>query len=396
MTLLDGQTLTTTAASADPALDFVVFDSLAAARADWVAIEAQAVLTPYQRYDWIKALIGSGLETNTGIAIVLIRDSGVGVALLPLCVERRLGIAAARVLGTEQSNCDWLITLPDFAPDATTLRTLFGQIGAAVGIDLLTLQNQPASWQGKPNAVLALGQSPAASGLYVATIGPTPVPYIEHRLATKRRSNIRRGARRLEELYGPVRVVRVNDTAMLDAVHRAFLNQRGTRFEEMGVRNIFAEAAFVRFFRQLAIESFENPRPALILHALYAGDEILATCWGTTAGNHYSQYINSTASGPAAKYSLMAVLVAEVMDDLTQSGILTFDMGLGDFEYKIEWTSPEDVFHSVIALTPKGRIAAWGLEQQAAIKRLIKQTPALWNVAKWLRRKLLRLEKPSA
>lgn len=395
MTLLDGQNLMTTATSALPALDFVLFDSLAAAQSEWLALEARAVLTPYQRYDWLKALIASGLETGDGVVIVLIRSAGIGVALLPLLVERHLGVASARILGTVQSNCDWLVTVPEFAPDAASLRTLFAQIGQQVGIDLLTLLDQPASWQGKTNTVLALGQSPAASNLYVATIGPTPVPYIEHRLATKRRSNIRRGARRLEELYGPVRVVRVNDIAMLDAVHAAFLTQRGARFEEMGVRNIFAEPGFVRFFRQLAIEGFDTRRPALTLHALYAGEDILATCWGAMAGDHYSQYINSTAAGPAAKYSLMAVLIAEVMDDLTQSGILTFDMGLGDFEYKVEWTEPEPVFHSVIALTAKGRIAARVLEQQAALKRLIKQTPAFWNAAKWLRRHLLRLsERP--
>lgn len=295
------------------------------------------------------------------------------------------------MLGTDQSNCDWLVTLPDFTPDAAQLRDLLARIGReAGGIDILSLLNQPAQWQDKPNAMLALGRSPGASNLYTATIGPTPVPYIEHRLATKRRSNIKRGIRRLVELHGPVRVVRVGDAATLDKVHAAFLEQRALRFEEMGIRNIFAEPGFMRFFRQLAIDSFDEERPALTLHALYAGDEILATCWGAMAGNHYSQYINSTAAGPAAKYSLMAVLIAEVMDDLTQSGIITFDMGLGDFEYKVEWTEPEPVFHSVIALTARGRIAARLLEQRAAIKRVIKQTPALWSAARALRRQLLR------
>lgn len=392
MSLLAGQTLTNATTGAPAALDFVVFDSLAKAEPAWRALEAEAVLTPYQRFDWLQALVTAGLESGTSIAIALIRRNGRGVALLPLVIERRLGIATARMLGTGQSNCDWLLTLPDFAPDAATLRHLLARIGRDVGgIDLLSLLNQPARWQGMANAVLALSQSPAASNFYTATIGPTPVPYIEHRLATKRRSNIKRGVRRLEELYGPVRVIRVSDATMLDQVHAVFLAQRATRFEEMGVRNIFAEDSFVRFFRQLAVQSFGAARPALTLHALYAGEEILATCWGAMAGNHYSQYINSTAAGPAAKYSLMAVLIAEVMDDLTQSGIITFDMGLGDFEYKVEWTEPEPVFHSVIALTARGRIAARLLEQRAAVKRLIKQTPALWSAARYLRRQLLRL-----
>lgn len=392
MSLLAGQTPTDATASAPAALDFVLFDSLASAEAAWRALEAEAVLTPYQRFDWLQALVASGLESSAGIKVVLIRRDGRAVALLPLVVERRFGIATARMLGTDQSNCDWMMTLADFAPDAATLRDLLARIGRDMGgLDLLTLFNQPAQWQGGANAVLALARAPAASNFYTATIGPTPVPYIEHRLSNKRRSNIRRGMRRLEELHGPVRAIRVGDVAMLDKVHATFLAQRATRFEEMGVSNIFAEDAFVRFFSQLAIEGFGQPRPALALHALFAGEEILATCWGAMAGNHYSQYINSTAAGPAAKYSLMAVLIGEVMDDLTQAGIITFDMGLGDFDYKVEWTESEPVFHSVIALTAKGGIAARLLEQRAAIKRLVKQTPALWSAARHLRRQLLRL-----
>lgn len=391
MSLPAGPTLTNATTSAPAALDFVLFDSLATAEPAWRALEAVAVLTPYQRYDWLAGLVASGLESGAGLCVALIRRNGRAVALLPLRITRRFGLATAQMLGTDQSNCDWLVTLPDFTPDAAQLRDLLARIGGeAGGIDILSLLNQPAQWQGKPNAMLALGRSPGASNLYTATIGPTPVPYIEHRLATKRRSNIKRGIRRLVELHGPVRVVRVGDAATLDKVHAAFLEQRALRFEEMGIRNIFAEPGFMRFFRQLAIDSFDEERPALTLHALYAGDEILATCWGAMAGNHYSQYINSTAAGPAAKYSLMAVLIAEVMDDLTTSGIITFDMGLGDFEYKVEWTEPEPVFHSVIALTARGRIAARLLEQRAAIKRVIKQTPALWSAARALRRQLLR------
>ena len=396
MSLLAGLSPTEAKSSADTTLDFVLFDSLAAAESAWRALEVEAGLTPYQRFDWLRALVGAGLESSAGITVALIRRHGRAVALLPLVVERRFGIATARMLGTHQSNCDWLMTLPDFAPEAAELRDLLARIGGEMGgIDLLTLFNQPAQWQGKANAVLALGRSPAASNFYSSTIGPTPVPYIEHRLVNKRRSNIKRSARRLEELHGPLKVVRINDAAALDQVHAAFIAQRAQRFEEMGVRNIFAEDAFMRFFRQLALDGFGEARPALTLHALYAGKEILATCWGTMAGSHYSQYINSTASGPAAKYSLMAVLIAEVMDDLTQSGITTFDMGLGDFDYKFEWTEPEPVFHSVVALTTRGRIAARLLELRAAIKRLVKQTPALWSIARYLRRQLLRLTRGS-
>ncbi|GLQ11497.1 hypothetical protein GCM10007913_34290 [Devosia yakushimensis] len=392
MSLLSGQMQSSPASLAGPELDFVLFDTLEAAEAGWRALEQDAVLTPYQRFDWIAALIASGTETADRIAIALIRDHGQPMALLPLAIERRFGVARARLLGTKQSNSDWLLALPGFAPDPATLRGLLQAIGrAAGGVDLLSLNDQPATWQGYANIVLPLAQALAASHLYLTTIGPTPPPYIEHRLTTKRRGNIRRSVRRLEETYGPVRVVRIADPATLSSVHQVFLTQRGERFAEMGVRNIFADAGFVALFRDLTAQSFGQYRPAMCLHALYAGEEILATCWGATAGNHYSQYINSTASGPAAKYSLSAVLVAGLMDDLNASGFVTFDMGLGDFDYKIEWTEPAPVYHSLIALTGRGRLAAAAMERRDALKRLVKQTPAFWSAAKWLRRQVFRL-----
>lgn len=393
VTLLTATTAEHKVSNIPPSLEIELFRDMEVAEAEWRALEAVAVLTPYQRFDWIKGLINAGLETDEGLAVAAIRSGERTVALLPLAIRGRWGaLRIATMLGTASSNSDWLIALPEFKPDPPTLRRLLHRIcEAAGGADLVTLYNQPERWRGMNNPVLALNKALGASNIYVATIAATPVPYIDHRLSTKRRNNIRRGMRRLEELYGPVRTVRVNDLPTLEAAHRAFLEQRGARFAEMGVRNIFAEDGFVRFFRQLAAAGFGQRRPALCLHALFAGEEIVATCWGAMAGDHYSQYINSTSSGPAAQYSLMAILNGMVMDDLTQSGIQTMDMGLGDFAYKTEWTQSEPVFHSVIAMTRRGQLAAGFSGLQAVVKRQIKQTPWLWDKAKRLRRILFGL-----
>lgn len=373
-------------------LDVVVHERLADAEAAWRLVEAHGVLTPYQRYDWVAALVAAGAEPNGRVAVAVVNRGGDPVAILPLLVERQYGTVRARLLGAYQSNSDWVLLAPDFLPSSAELRGIFEQIArAAGGIDLILLLSQPANWQGMANPVLALPHAPAPSNLYTVTIGGTPVPYLEHRFTTKRRSNINRGRRRLEEQLGPVRLVRVNDAATLEAVQAVFISQRGARFVEMGVDNIFAQPPFPQFFRELAAEGFGKNRPALCAHALLAGDEIVATCWGATAGDHYSQYINSTSSGPAGRYSLMGILVAELMDELTQAGIVTFDMGLGDFDYKIEWTEPQAVFNSVIPLTLKGQVAAGITQQVAALKRLIKQTPPLWNAAKWARGHIFKL-----
>lgn len=382
--------------AADTAAPVAVYDSLAEAEADWRAIEATGILTPYQRYDWIKALIDAGLEREGRIAIVVVRAEERPVALLPLTIERRSGFAIARLLGSDISNSDWLAFVDGTEITPEWLSWVFDEVRERVGaLDLICLFNQPRQWAGRENPVLALGADPGPNNLYTATIGPTPVPYIEHRLTNKRRGNIKRGERRLEEMLGKVELRRVGDRAELERVHAAFLTQRGERFDQMGVGNLFAEEGFVRFFKHLAVQGFGQGRPALCFHALYAGQEIVATTCGAFAGTHYSQYINSTASGPAAKYSLMSILVARLMDELTTAGIETFDMGIGDFDYKADWSAPEPLFTCFIPLSPLGGAAAMALKGREAAKRIIKQTPSLWTFAQSARRALYRLrQKP--
>ena len=377
---------------ADPAAPVVVHNSLAEAEADWRAIEATGILTPYQRYDWIEAILDAGLERPGRIAIVVVRSEGRPVALLPLIIERRSGCAIARLLGSDISNSDWLAHVEgtDISPE--WLGWVLDEVRELVGaLDLVCLFNQPRRWAGHANPVLAAAADASPNNLYAATIGPTPVPFIEHRLTHKRRANIKRGERRLAEMLGEVRLVRARDADELARIHAAFLVQRGSRFDQMGIGNRFAEPAFIRFFAELAARGFAEDRPALCFHALYAGDDIVATSCGAFSGTHYSQYINSTASGPAAKYSLMSILLAHLMDELTTAGTLTFDMGIGDFDYKQDWSEPQPLFTSLFPLTPIGSAAAIALKSREAIKRIIKQTPSLWSLAQSARRALYRL-----
>ncbi|MEO8883310.1 MAG: GNAT family N-acetyltransferase [Devosia sp.] len=371
-----------------------LYDRIEDAERDWRAVEAIAVLTPYQRYDWIKAVFAAGLDPAQRVAIAVVHSSEGPVGVLPLAIERHFGVTQAHLIGTSIANGDWFPCEAAIAGNLTADRTmaLLREIaGAAGGIDLIRFYNQPASWHGVPDPLLPLSSSPAPNNLYFAEIPSSARPYIDHNLSAKRRSNIKRGMRRLEENFGKVALRRAETADEVDRQHQAFLAQRAERFAEMGIENIFAGREFVRFFRTLAAAGFGEARPALAFHALYAGEQIVATSIGTYQGAHYSQYINSTASGPAAKVSLTGVLLAELLDELVGAGVTSIDMGSGDFEYKTEWTAPQPLFHSAIALTALGRYARPMLGSGSALKRLIKQTPALWGAAQATRRAAYRV-----
>ena len=82
---------------------------------------------------------------------------------------------------------------------------------------------------------------------------------------------------------------------------------------------------------------------------------------------------------------MMGILVALLMDDLLSHGVTEFDMGLGDFPYKADWTKPETVFDAVIPLTARGRLAVGTIRVATRIRRLIKQNKRLWSAAKSVR-----------
>jgi len=386
---------TSTIASGDRGsapFDIEIFDSFASAEDVWRNIEARGTLTPYQRFDWLSGLHAAGADADARIAIAVIKRAGESLALLPLALVRRLSMTNARFLGTEQSNADWMIALPSFAPSASELTAIFNRIAEAVGgIDLLSIQNQPTQWAGTANPLLKLPHTPAASNFYLTSIAGVPKPFIETRLAAKSRSDLKRSRRRMGDAMGEVRLVRVNDADTLDRVHAEFLEQRRARFDEMGIDNVFEQPHFVRFFREAAIAGFGAERPAMLVHALMAGDAVVATVWGTLAHNHYSLYINSTTAGEGSQFRLMSILIADLMDELLDMGVTSFDMGLGDFSYKDRWTDPQTVFNSVVPLTAKGKLAAAMIARGTAIKRTIKQNPKLWEAASSVRRVLFRL-----
>ncbi len=366
------------------AFEVTVHDSLEAAEQAWRALEAVAAVTPYQRYDWLRPLLAARGTGGARIAVAIVAEAGRPVAMLPLAIERRFGIALGRFIGWDVANLDWMTVVPSAAPAFTrqVLDRLLADIAKrAGGIDALSLHSMPAVWQDVANPFFAYRSQPGPDHLYLAPIGENA----ESRINAKRLRNIMRGKRRLEETMGPVVLRRAETPETVAAYHRVFLEQRAARFAEQGIANVFAEPWCVRFFSEAATGSLGSARPVLRFHALFAGDEIVATSCGTYAGGHFSQYINSMTAGPAAKASLMGLLMSELVDELGREGITSIDMGLGDFDYKLDWTDRTVVHDAVIPLTPRGRAAAAALLAARRLRRAIKQNEVLFGAFKRLR-----------
>lgn len=368
------------------ALDVAVFDTLDAVAPVWRALEARAVLTPYQTFDWISAYCQAGFAPDADIRVIVWTRNGRPAALLPLEIVSRLGVRVARVAGMPVSNGDGLVFDPAYArhltPDALVAGfKALGKSGAWA--DIVNFHCLFAGLPGQPaNPLLAFPHAPAPDHFYACAFQPAGPSYMDDVLPRKRRTNIRRSMRRLQERFGDLALRHATSPEEIDTLHAIFLDQRGKRFRQMGVENIFARPAFAALLKSAARTSLGHETPTVRYHALYAGETVVATSIGVYSGSHYSQYINSTADGEAAKYALMGVTLSFLVDDLRHSGITTFDMGLGDFGYKTEWTSAHTVYDSVVPVTLFGRFAAPFLRGARKAKRTIKRTPALWAIAR--------------
>jgi CelD/BcsL family acetyltransferase involved in cellulose biosynthesis len=371
-------------AAAGP-LKLTVLDTLAAAEPYWRELEARAVLTPYQRFDWLAPLLAVHAPAGARLAIAVIHAGAAPIALLPLLIRRHAGVAVATLLGADLDGIGWMPVDPAAARLLTpaALQDLFLELRRqAAPLDLIVLHSQPRSWRGQDNPLLGFPHQPGPDHLYKGVLPADP--------GTKRLRNIQRGKRRLEEGFGPVVLRHADTPEEIDRVHAEFLVQRGKRFAEQGIANVFATDWVVAFFHAAARRGLGDAHPALRLHALYAGDQIVATSCGAYGGGHYSQYINSTTDGPAAKSSLMGLLVHQLTVELAADGIASIDMGLGDFDYKTDWTTAETVYDVVVPLTARGRLLAPLLRGWRRLKRAIKQNPRLFGLLRRARALILR------
>lgn len=376
----------------DTRLSVTLYSGLAPAEAAWRQLEELGEATPYQRYDWVRAFSQAGFTANGDISVLLLQQEDQPVALLPFTITRRFGIRIAHLVGMSISNGDAMLFDPAFRDrlDKPTLRQAFATLPA----DLVNFHCVSARADGKENPLLSFPHTPAPDHFFFNELAGGDTPYIEQSLPHKRRTNIKRSRRRLAEGFGEVRLEVARSEQEIDLMIEAFLDQRGKRFKQMGVENVFATPAFRTFFRRLAIEGLGMDRPCLRIHSLYAGDRIVATSIGTYGRNHYSQYINSTDYGEASRYSLMGVTLSLLIDELRGAGITSIDMGLGDFDYKLDWTRSMTVYDVVIANSHVGKLAAPLLRTARGVKRTIKQTPWLWWCARQLRTLKTRLSNP--
>jgi len=366
-----------------------VFDDLGAAEAVWRGMETpDHRFTPFQRFDFVSAWHKHiGAREHARPFIVAAYDARQrSIFLLPLAVGSENGIQVARFFGGKHATFNMPLMARDFAAaagkaDAATLVDLIR--ARSDRPDLLALDRQPLHWLDSENPLARLPMQPSVNICPVLTMAPGTQP--ADRISNSFRRRLKGKERKLSSLPG-YRYLIADSDAEITRLLEAFFAIKPLRMAAAGLPDVFADPGTREFVYQACLARRPDGARVIEIHALQCDEEVIAIFAGVADGQRFSMMFNTYTMSEHARYSPGLILLRYIIDTYAERGYGAVDLGIGADEYKrLFCKDDEAIFDSFLPLTLKGSLAALGLSSLSHAKRLIKQTPALAQMAQSLR-----------
>lgn len=372
------------------ALVVSVYGDFASVEPVWRALEADAVMTAFQQFDYLEAW-ASTLGAGVAPFIVVIGDGERVLALLPLCLTRLAGLRIARFMGGSHSSYG----LPVFAPGAATRLTVADVAAALVEaartggrrVDGFVLSRQPRAWEGIGNPLHALPGTPTACNGYEFDLDARFDTVLAASDGGKRRKRMRAKERKIAAAGPAGLAAPVTFDGQVEILD-AFLRQKSARMRAQGLADVFAVPGTRAFFVELLRRSVGRAEPLCDFLAYRGGGDnaILATVG--LAGFRGRRLLNtaSFAEHPLAAHSPGELLIFQSIEQACVAGYQRFDLGIGEERYKSAWKPRTiELRDAIVPVSLAGRLYALLLRGKLAAKRALRQNAAAWDLIKRLR-----------
>ena len=355
--------------------------------AAWAELEQTAPASIYQTRAWLLPWIGAlAAPARLEPRFVLARDAEARpAALLCLGLRRRGPLRVATWLGSKDANFNMALLAPSAAWTRTELMRLLEETRRGLGPmapDIFVLPNQPRAWDGAANPLAALPHQPSPSAAYGTALPHDAAALFAAKLSKDTRRKLRKKESKLAAL-GPLAHIVAAGAAERTEILDAFLAMRNARFRVQNIASQF-EAPEMRDF---LLNASAADVAGVELHALKAGDRIVAVYGGAAHQGRWSGMFNAFDMDPAVAASSPAdLLLMRVVAKACADRLVRFDLGIGAARYKQALCDePIDLFDAFVPLTAIGRIAAFAFAARLALKRRVKASPRLFALAKRLR-----------
>jgi CelD/BcsL family acetyltransferase involved in cellulose biosynthesis len=365
-----------------------IFYDLVQAEAIWRDLEDQQQLsTPYQRFDLLsrwQCQVGEREGLRPFIVVAYDGDCR-PLLLLPLTLGREHGVRTARFMGGKHANFNMALWNRDFAAAATAadLGALMSAIRERAEADVLALTQQPLRWRDLPNPLALMPHQASVNDCPLLTMVPGDAPVA--RMSNSFRRRLKGKERKLQTLPGYHYSVAATD----DEIKRLldwFFAIKPLRMAEQKLPNVFAEPGIEDFIRSACMTPFAGGGHVIDIHALQCDDETIAIFAGLADGHRFSMMFNTYTMSGNSRYSPGLILMRNIVDHYAERGYRSLDLGIGSDDYKrLFCKSGEPIFDSFIPLSRRGKVAAAAMSGLNRAKRLVKQNPALFQMAQKLR-----------
>jgi CelD/BcsL family acetyltransferase involved in cellulose biosynthesis len=368
-----------------------IFHDFASAAPAWDRLTAQgASTTPFCRRDWIEVWHRHvGAPNGLRPLICVARDEfDEPLFLLPLAYRPGRIFTVARYFGGAHSQLNMGVWRRDaVAVTAQDINSVFAIIAEQHGVDLFLLLNQPASWDGRRNPLAHLAHQTSPDEVFSVDFrGETGEQVFKTRLKPALRGVLKSKEKKLAKLDG-YRYFRATTAAEAERLLAAFLAQKAGHFKAQGVLNVFAKPGVAAFLRAACLDGIASGSPAIELHAIEGGGEVLAVMGGTAGPHRFSAMFNSYTLSEHARWSPGLILIAHMVRHCADRGLASYDLGAGYAAYKRFFCKTVDpLFDSFLSFSERGHAVAAGYRCGFAAKRWIKASGPLWGIVRAARR----------
>lgn len=365
-----------------------ICSSIEEAASEWLAFEACALPSLYQRLDWL-----SPWQANVGVKlghqplIVSGYFHGRPAFLLPMAlVPGRLSLNL-EWLGAVNGNQNPGLWCPEEfgAIRPPLLAAALRQAAQATQADRVHLINVPRIFAGQPHPLASLPHRASVSEVH---IGPLDQDYDQLLRARHDRDSRRKLDKKLKALarLGPVTLSEPETPEEIIALLDVFVAQRDARARTAGVPNVFSDPG-LKAAVLAALLGSGGRSPVLQISALDVGGIPRATYVTGRSGSVLHGYANSIAGDESLPFSpglvLLTMLIRRAAED---PGLTVLDLGLGDERYKHAWTDPEPLVNVDLAASTLGRLSLATAMAVCSVRRRLRASKLLWPLYRRLRR----------
>ena len=359
----------------------------------WKHIEADGLLTAYQRLDWIRGICDDLLaRSKTQPIFVEIFDavSLETVMILPLMMKRRSG--ARVIVWLDLDVCDYaapILRRNTVMTAEAALRCWDAARAALPPYDLLGIFQIPAFVAGVRNPLALLPHARpmvlTASGLDIHGDSKTFVA----RTCTKGGLKELNKFKRRIERRGTVRFFKASQEADLIPAFACLLEQRKRRFQALGRFDLFDREGIPDFYRNAALNGLSNGPAGL--WCLSVDDEIISTSYCLVNDGIIYGLVLTTAGDAWNNCSPGIVMVGELMQWASEQNFSYMDMTVGSLPYKVNFgAKTKELWQFSEYRTALGWAVWRSIEAVARSKTWLESHPKAFLVVRGLRRALRR------